>query len=121
MDELLSGRHVLVVEDEMLVLMNTEDMLADLGCRSVSAAATVPQALALIEAHVFDALMLDMNLKGDSTYSVADVPAARGVPFVFATGYDESCVRERYRGHHVLKKPFHADDLADMMGRLLSA
>ena len=48
MDRLLSGRRVLVVEDEMLVLIMIEDMLADLGCKSVAAAATVDKALALI-------------------------------------------------------------------------
>ncbi len=64
MDDLLSGRQVLVVEDEMLVLLNLEDMLADLGCGSVSAAATVDQALALIEEQTFDAAMLDVNLDG---------------------------------------------------------
>jgi hypothetical protein len=47
-DKLLSGRRVLVVEDEMLVLIMIEDMLADLGCKSVAAAATVDKALALI-------------------------------------------------------------------------
>ena len=65
MDKLLSGRRVLVVEDEMLILMMIEDMLADLGCESVTAAATVDQALALIDAQVFDAAMLDMNLNGN--------------------------------------------------------
>ena len=67
-DKLLSGRRVLVVEDEMLVLMNIEDMLADLGCESVTAAATVDQAMALIEAQVFDAAMLDMNLNGTKSF-----------------------------------------------------
>ena len=54
MDELLSGRRVLVVEDEMLVLMMIEDMLADLGCKSVTSAATINKALALIVAQAFD-------------------------------------------------------------------
>ena len=49
-DQLLSGRRVLVVEDEMLILMTIEDMLADLGCTSIAAAATIERALALIEA-----------------------------------------------------------------------
>ena len=39
MDKLLSGRRILVVEDEMMVLMMIEDMLGDLGCESVTAAA----------------------------------------------------------------------------------
>ena len=48
MDRLLSGRRVLVVEDEMLVVMMIEDMLADLGCKSVTSAATIDKALAIV-------------------------------------------------------------------------
>ena len=87
MNELLSGRRILVVEDEMMVLMLIEDMLSDLGCEAVTTAATVPQALTLIGAQVFDAAMLDMNLNGDKTTSVADALSARDVPFFFSTGY----------------------------------
>ena len=47
MNELLSGRRILVVEDEMMVLMLIEDMLSDLGCEAVTTTATVPQALTL--------------------------------------------------------------------------
>jgi CheY-like chemotaxis protein len=57
-DKLLSGRRILVVEDEMLVVMMIEDMLGDLGCKSVISAATVEKALALINARVFDAARL---------------------------------------------------------------
>lgn len=56
MDKLLSNRRVLVVEDEMLVLMMIEDMLTDLGCKSVTSAGTVNKALVLIAAEKFDAL-----------------------------------------------------------------
>jgi len=83
----LFGRRVLVVEDEMMTLMLIEDMLADLGCESVATAATAEQALALIDKQVFDAAMLDMNLNGEKSHAVADALAARGVPFVFSTGY----------------------------------
>ena len=65
MSKLLSGRRVLVVEDEMMILMIIEDMLADLGCESVTAAATVHQALAVIDTQVFDAAMLDVSLSGN--------------------------------------------------------
>jgi CheY-like chemotaxis protein len=61
----------------MLVLMMIEDMLADLGCGSVITAATVYKALALIDAQFFDAAMLDMNLNGNKSHSVAEALAAR--------------------------------------------
>jgi CheY-like chemotaxis protein len=64
LEQMLVGKRVLVVEDEMLVMMAIEDMLADLGCTSVTAAATVDKALALIEAEEFDLAILDVNLDG---------------------------------------------------------
>jgi CheY-like chemotaxis protein len=119
MDKSLSGRRVLVVEDEMMILMIIEDMLADLGCESVTAAATVDQALALMDARVFDAAMLDVNLNGHKSYPVADALAARGVPFVFATGYSDHGTREDYRDRPVLKKPFKYEELAEILTRLI--
>jgi CheY-like chemotaxis protein len=120
MDKLLSGRRVLVVEDEMLVLLMIEDMLADLGCESVIAAASIKQALASIDAQTFDVAMLDMNLNGDKTYSVADALAARGVPFVFSTGYSAHSMRSGYGDQLVLKKPFRHRELGEILTRLLS-
>jgi CheY-like chemotaxis protein len=80
MDKLLSGRRVLVVEDQMLILIMIEDMLAELGCMSVVAAATVNQAIALIEAQSFDVAMLDMNLNGNDSYEVAEALAQGRLP-----------------------------------------
>jgi len=119
MNDLLCGRRVLVVEDEMLVLMNIEDMLIDLGCGSVSTAATVDQALALIETQPFDAAMLDVNLDGSSSYPVADVLAERGVPFVFSTGYGDQRLNDAYRDRPVLGKPYRNADLAEALTRVL--
>jgi CheY-like chemotaxis protein len=119
MNKLLSGRHVLVVEDEMMILMIIEDMLADLGCESVTAAATVDQALALIDTRAFDAALLDMNLNGNKSHHVADALAARGVPFVFSTGYSALDMRDDYRNRPVLKKPFPYEDLVKIFKQLL--
>lgn len=119
MDKPLAGRRILVIEDEMLVLIMIEDMLADLGCASVTAAATVAQALTLIEAQAFDIAMLDMNLNGDKTYAVADALATHGVPFVFSTGYSGHSMKEAYRDRPILKKPFMDRQLADILTRTL--
>lgn len=120
MDKLLSGRRVLVVEDELLVLMMIEDMLADLGCESVTAAATVDKALALIDAQLFDAAMLDMNLNGNSSHSVAEALVARGVPFVYSTGNIGREMRDGGHDQPVLKKPFQYEELVEILTRLLS-
>jgi CheY-like chemotaxis protein len=119
MDKLLSGRHILVVEDEMLILMMIEGILDDLGCNSVATAATVDQAVTLIEGQVFDAAMLDVNLKGTNSYPVADVLAARGVPFFFSTG-NTGHMADGYANRAVLRKPFMSSDLATIFTGLLS-
>jgi CheY-like chemotaxis protein len=120
MDKLLARRHILVVEDEMLVLMVMEDMLADIGCESVTAAATVDQALALMETKVFDAAMLDVNLSGKTSYPLAKVLAARGIPFVFATGYSGHGMVKAYSDRPLLTKPFQLDQLIDVLTPLFS-
>lgn len=120
MNRPLLGRQILVVEDEMLVLMNTEDMLADLGCEQILAAATVNKALALIDTHFFDVAMVDMNLNGVRTDPVAAALVARGVPFVFATGYVTHDIGSGYEDRPLLKKPFLLKEMADVLTHLLS-
>ncbi|HWL95571.1 MAG TPA: response regulator [Phycisphaerae bacterium] len=119
-NELLAGRRILVVEDEMLVLMNVEYLLADLGCESVAAAATVDQALQLIEAQVFDAAVVDVNLNGHESYPVADALAARGVPFAFSTGYSDAGMKDEYRDRPILRKPYQQGGLAQILASLLA-
>ncbi len=119
MNKLLSGRRILVVEDEMMVLMLAQDMLEDLGCESVTAAATVEQAIGLIETQEYDAAMLDMNLNGNRSDTVADALAEHRIPFAFCTGYANLDMKEDYRNQPVLKKPFSLEDLKDALTRLL--
>ena len=103
----------------MMMLMIIEDMLTELGCESVTAAATVDQALALIDTQVFDAAMVDINLNGNKSHDVADALAARDVPFVFSTGYSTLDMRDDYRNRPVLKKPFPYEELVEIFKQLL--
>jgi CheY-like chemotaxis protein len=120
MNSPFSGRRVLLVEDEMIVAWLLEDMLADLGCAVVGPAAHVPQALAMIDAEAIDAAVLDVNLNGKMSYPIADALAARGVPFVFSTGYDKDSLLDGYRTFPVLQKPFHRSELVDTLAKLLT-
>jgi len=104
----------------MLILMMIEAMLADLGCEAVTAAATVEQAVALVEEQVFDAAMLDVNLKGHRSHAVADALAARGVPFFFSTGNSGQHIMDGYSDRAVLRKPFKYDALTAILTGLLS-
>jgi len=104
----------------MMVLMNMEGALADLGCSAVSVAATVDEALALLEAERFDLAMLDVNLDGQPSYPVADALALRSIPFVFSTGYGELGIEARFGDRPVLRKPYSDQQLGAALAGLLS-
>jgi DNA-binding NtrC family response regulator len=120
MNSPIAGSRVLLVEDEMLVAWMLGDMLAELDCAVVGPASSVNQALAMIDAEAIDAAVLDVNLDGQMSYPIADALAARGVPFVFSTGYDRDTLLDGYRTFPVLQKPFHRSELSDTLAKLLT-
>lgn len=103
---------VLVVEDEGLVALLLEDMLHDLGMLVAGIANRVDQALGLIEKGGIDAAILDVNLSGERSYPVADALRAKGVPYVFATGYGSAALEDTYSSDRVIPKPYSSSDIA---------
>jgi CheY-like chemotaxis protein len=108
-----SGKRILVVEDEMMIRMLLEGMLDDLGHTVAGEAGAIDEAIALAKKADFDVALLDVNLNGRSITPVVEILIARGLPFVFASGYGEHGVPEPYRGSPTLQKPFQAEALAD--------
>ena len=107
MSQPLSGRHVLVVEDEALVAMLLETILEDMGCTPVGPAATVEEGLAMAtDTDSLDAALLDVNVAGHQVFPIAEALKTRGVPFVFSTGYGEGGLPDTWRGHPTVQKPF---------------
>jgi CheY-like chemotaxis protein len=111
----LQGRCVLIVEDEAIVAMLLEDLLQEFGCHAVEIASRVDTALASVTARIFDVAILDVNLKDETSYPVADLLELREIPFLFATGYGIQAIPEKYRRHTVLQKPFRKQDLAEAL------
>ncbi len=104
-----TSRRVLVVEDEYLIAKRIAGELAKLGIETVGPAGTVAQALALI-AHGdhLDGATLDIKVRDAKVFAVADALQARGVPFVFATGYDQQAIPDRYSDVAHQHKPIDA-------------
>lgn len=107
----LSGMRVLVVEDEPLIALALEDILADLGCQVVGPAHTLAEAADLGREAPLDGAILDVNLGRDKVFPVADILAERSVPFVFTTGYGDAGLRPCDRGRPVLQKPYSPERL----------
>ncbi len=121
----LTGKRVLVVEDEALVTMLVEDLLRDAGATVLGPAPSVGDALRLVEAAAADggisAAVLDINLEGERALPVAGRLAALSVPFVFATGYGEGCDTGEHGAAPTLRKPFAPERLVAAVEALASA
>jgi CheY-like chemotaxis protein len=119
----LTGLRLLLVEDEALVAMMVEDMLADFGCVVVDVAGTLSRGLALVAdaGLALDGAILDVNLGGDKVYPVAEALVARGIPFIFATGYGTGGIAEGFSHIPALAKPYESraleKTLATALGR----
>jgi CheY-like chemotaxis protein len=111
----LTGLRVLVVEDEMLVSLLIEDILADHECIVVGPFARVSDGLAAARTLPLDAAILDVNVGGAKVYPVADLLAARGIPFVFLSGYGQNAVPQDRPEWRVCGKPFRERDLIRML------
>jgi len=116
-----AGKRILVIEDELMIRMLLQDMLADLGHTLAGEAGRVDEAVTLAKQGDFDVAILDVNLNGQPISPVVEVLVERGLPFVFATGYGSRGVPEPYRKMPTLQKPFQADALAEAIEAAASA
>jgi len=116
MSQAFAGRRVLIVEDESLVAMLLETILEDMGCVPVGPAATVDEGLQLVaDPTPIDAALLDVNVAGRQVFPIAEALKARGVPFVFSTGYGEGGLPDEWRGQPTLQKPFTESAVRDAL------
>ena len=112
-------KRILLVEDEVLIAILLEDMVADLGAVTVGPAYNLQSGLALAETADIDAAILDVNLGDGDSCAIADILAARQIPFFLATGYGHTA-----RNSHnapILQKPYLSNDIERELDQLFSA
>jgi DNA-binding LytR/AlgR family response regulator len=117
--ERLKGCCLLVVEDEYLIAADLTASLESLGVEVIGPAASVEEALslAITNSDRLDGAVLDINVRNERVYPVADLLTAHGVPFVFTTGYDAVAVPTAYACVPRCEKPVDTTQLV----RLLSS
>lgn len=114
----LDGKRIFLLEDEVLVSMMAGDILIELGADVVGPADSVPEALAIAKSETIDAALLDVNIDGERSDSVAAALHARGIPFVFCTGYDESGLGSDFAAL-VVTKPYTEDNIRQALSQIL--
>jgi DNA-binding response OmpR family regulator len=119
---LLAGRRILIVEDETLISMLLETMVADLGGAIVASATRLSRAMEIVRdgSVAIDLAILDVNLGGEEAFPIAEVLAERGVPFAFSTGYGSAGLPARWRDRPTLQKPFTETQVAAVLGAALA-
>lgn len=115
-DRPLCGLRILVAEDNLLAAMEVEQTLLDLGCLPVGPVARLSHALELARSEALDGAVLDLNLRDELAFPVAEELERRGVPVIFATGYDDvDAVPEGLTGRPHLRKPYLGRELERLM------
>lgn len=120
-DDPLSGRRILIVEDDPYITLALEDTLTDFGMIVVGAARTLGDALRLAQTASFDLALLDVNIGHDKIDPVADVIHARGIPFIFTTGCGRAGLPEAYLAQAIIEKPFYVEEILRALRDELSA
>lgn len=120
-ERLLADKNVLVLEDQILIALEVEHSLLQLGARSVHLSSTAGEALEIIRDTMPDVAVLDINLGPSATsFPVADALRTCGAPWVFATGYgDEIKVPPQLKTAAVVRKPYTTEMLAKALQQTL--
>jgi PAS domain S-box-containing protein len=114
----LKGARVLIVEDAVLLALELETGLSDAGAEVIGPAYELEEAMALLDREI-DAAVLDANLNGHSVTPVAEALAARGIPFVFATGYGEAGGAPSGFDAPIIRKPYDVTQVAAAVAAVL--
>jgi two-component sensor histidine kinase/DNA-binding response OmpR family regulator len=115
----MAARRVMIVEDEALVALVLADQLTDMGVSVVGPCGSVAAAKAAVAETDLDAAVLDVNLGGELVYPVAELLQAKGIPFIFVTGYGQESIDKKFAYAPVLEKPIEQEALAEVLGQSL--
>jgi len=116
----LNGRTALVLEDNLIVAMEAENLLYDLGATHVWSASSILEANAITDSERVDFAMLDINIGRETSISFADRLHGAGIPYFFASGYGEDAgVGTSQRHSVVVRKPYGIMDLRNATAKVL--
>lgn len=108
----LKGLRVLIAEDNLFAAMELEKVLVDLGYEPIGPVAQLDQAMRLAQQESLDGALLDIDLRGELVFAVAEELERRRIPVIFASGYDTNeMFPDRFLQHPRLRKPFGENEI----------
>lgn len=117
----IAGCCILVAEDDPVLALDVEMALKAAACRVLGPVASLAAAVSLVDSEPLDAAVLDIDLNGQSVFPIADLLAARGIPFVVSTGYGAGAAQaDHHQGALRLRKPYDRADLLRAISRVLA-
>ena len=117
----LEGRKILIVEDEAPIALSLAAAVAHAGGIAIGPVATVAAAFALMADHTLDGALLDIRLRGETSFSLADVLAVLGIPFVFVSGMSSALMPYPHRDRPLFDKPYEVHDVIATSGPAAAA
>jgi DNA-binding NarL/FixJ family response regulator len=117
----LSGRTILVVEDEYYLAMDIREGIEQAGGRVQGPCGDAATGLAELDRETPDCAVLDINLGQGPSFEIAEELTRRRVPFVFLTGYDAPAIPPGLAGVERIEKPADGDRVVDAVARLIGA
>lgn len=120
-DNPLHGFRILIVEDNALLAMTTDDILRGAGADIAGPAGTLKEAMALASHETLSAAILDIKLHADEVWPVASILVDRGIPFVFCSGhFDSSSLPDGWSTYPILAKPVRGRKIIESLSNILN-
>lgn len=107
----LDSLRFMIVDDEMIIALDLEGMLEDLGHTVVGTASRVDRGIELAKTSDINMAILDINVRGQLSFPIAQILRDRSVPFIFSSGYGERGLIDGFRDELVLTKPYDTEGL----------
>ena len=117
---LLEGRKILIVEDEAAIALNLSSAVQQAGGIPIGPAVSVAGAFAVMADHALDGALLDIRLREETSFPLADVLAVLGIPFVFVSGLSSALMPYTHRDRPFFDKPYDVRNVIASLARLMA-
>jgi DNA-binding NtrC family response regulator len=116
----LSGKSILVVEDQPLIALNVTEVLQIAGAATITAGCTIDACTHLDENDIAAAVVdIDLGLSGDCE-TLCHALQRNGIPFIFYTGHTNAPLMRLWPFVPILGKPASDRELLNMVERIVA-